>query len=350
MGCLFSRFSGSEPLTESPKIQPKQYSWDKREKLNVQDFIIENVKDETVGRKPGTVNGQQFIIRNCENCDIYIFDHIATVTVDDCINCRIFLGPIRTSVFIRDCKQCKFVVACQQFRTRDCQKMDVFLCCVTQPIIESSTGVRLGCFQYFYPELESQFRSAGLSIFNNSWSIVHDFTPVPGENNYNLLPLEAKVEDYVPIPTTEQFSEMQIDLDPTKSVIPQSLGPKRKTSDECCLIVFFNDGGSHDRALAFIEAVRALQVDCDLIQTKEVDMGPEDSQRVFGSESYDLVVRQGPVIGLEYSGKDCIKHCQECVVNLTTGTTGLVFVSQSPALATQQVENFYNFAEMQMAV
>ena len=37
--------------------------------------------------------GQQFIIKNCENCSIYLFDHINTVSIDDCKNCKIMLGP-----------------------------------------------------------------------------------------------------------------------------------------------------------------------------------------------------------------------------------------------------------------
>jgi len=58
------------------------------------------------------------------------------------------------SVFVRDCSDCKLMIACQQFRTRDCKKLDTFLCCTTQPIIEASTGMKFGCFQYHYPELE----------------------------------------------------------------------------------------------------------------------------------------------------------------------------------------------------
>lgn len=35
-----------------------------------------------------------------------------------------------------------------------------------------------------------QFRAAGLSIFNNNWSNVHDFTPVPDEGpNFSFLPV-----------------------------------------------------------------------------------------------------------------------------------------------------------------
>ena len=39
---------------------------DVRDRSNAQDFIIQDVKGETVGRMPGTVNGQQMIIQNCQ--------------------------------------------------------------------------------------------------------------------------------------------------------------------------------------------------------------------------------------------------------------------------------------------
>ena len=37
--------------------------------------------------------GEQMIVRNCENCCIYLFDHTNTVTIDDCKNCKVFVGP-----------------------------------------------------------------------------------------------------------------------------------------------------------------------------------------------------------------------------------------------------------------
>ena len=60
------------------------------------------------------------------------------------------------SLFMRDCQQCRFVLACQQFRTRDCRHIDAFFLCESQPIIESSTKMRFACFRYYYPELEGQ--------------------------------------------------------------------------------------------------------------------------------------------------------------------------------------------------
>ena len=34
--------------------------------MNKEDYMIENVKGETVGKMPGSLNGIQFIIQNCE--------------------------------------------------------------------------------------------------------------------------------------------------------------------------------------------------------------------------------------------------------------------------------------------
>ena len=43
------------------------------------------------------------------------------------------------------------------YRTRDCKKMDTFLHCASQPIIEASTGMKFGCYQYSYSELKGKF-------------------------------------------------------------------------------------------------------------------------------------------------------------------------------------------------
>ncbi|KAK7481501.1 hypothetical protein BaRGS_00027263 [Batillaria attramentaria] len=354
MGCIFSWFrrrSNQQQLENVPEEAPKVYSWDVRDRSKAQDYIIQNKKGETLGRMPGTVNGQQFVIQNCQDCNIYIFDYTATVTIDDCSNCNFFLGPVKQSLFIRECQQCRLVAACQQFRTRDCRLIDLFLLCDSQPIIESSSKMRFACFRYSYPQLEGQFRSSGLSIFNNNWSNLHDFTPVPGEGaNFGFLPEDAKVEEYVPLPTTEPFSTVEVSTDPMQSVVPQTLGTRRKPFTENCLIVFFNDGGSHDRALNFLEMMRKQHPDCVLVQTRELAMQPDDASRVFITDSYASAVKQGPVIGVEYCGEEVVRKCQERVVDIMTGTTGLVFVSQNPASAEQQIDNFFNFADMQMGL
>lgn len=128
------------------------------------------VQNETVVRAPGQLQGQQFVMDGCDNCDIFLLDHSAQVMVDYCTNCRIFIAPCESSVFLRNCTGCKFVIACQQLRTRDCEDNDVLLFCQTQPSIETTTKLRLGCFQAAYFALGGQFADAKLSVWNNEWS------------------------------------------------------------------------------------------------------------------------------------------------------------------------------------
>ena len=362
MGCLQSCFegqpsssnleeetTGTTGTTNLASDRPK-YSWEKK-KLDPKDYMIENLKGETAGKIPGSLNGQQFIIRNCEDCNIYLFDHTAQVTLDDCVNCRVFIGPVKGSVFIRDCKDCKFVIACQQFRTRDCQNLDVFLSCATQPIIEATTKVKFGCFQYYYPELDSQFKAAEVSVFDSNWSNIYDFTPVPGEKNFSLLPEDAKVEDFVAVPTNEQFSNVSISTERSKSSVPYTIGTRRKPSDEGCLVAFFKDGDSHNRAHCFIKQMKEKSSQSMLVRTKEIAMQPSDAQNVFGSnESYIAAIQQGPVIGFEYNGDGCVQACLSVSNSVSNGKEELIFVSSDQTSAKDQIQKFYDFAEMQMGV
>lgn len=348
MGCCFSKRqkSGKESRAEGEEEQPKLYSWDQREKVDPKDYMFSGLKDETVGRLPGKVAGQQFVIQDCENCNIYIFDYSATITIDDCTNCVIFLGPVKGSVFFRNCRDCKCTLACQQFRVRDCRKLEVFLCCATQPIIESSTNIKFGCFQWYYPELAAQFKDAGLSIFNNIWSHVHDFTPVSGELNWSLLPENAAVQDYVPIPTTEEFKAVRISTDANRSIVPVSRGQRQKYSDESCLVVLFADDYTTANARKLIDEM--VGKGFSLVQTKEMSMKTEDAQRVFREKATDflLLLNKGPVIALEFNGDEAVQECHLIVNGLFNGTK--MFVSEKKETASGDVDSFYNFAEIQM--
>lgn len=126
------------------------YPWDNRPKLDPKDFMFMKLTSGVHIKAPGSVNGQQFIIDSCENCDLYVLDHTAQVTIDDCKNCRIFIGPTEASIFIRDCEDCKCVFICRQFRTRDIQNVDISLHCATRPVIETSKGLRFGCYGAHY--------------------------------------------------------------------------------------------------------------------------------------------------------------------------------------------------------
>ena len=58
-----------------------------------------------------------------------------------------------SSIFIRDSTNCVLATICQQFRTRDCRDMHVYLTCASQPIIESSHNIKFGCLTVNYKQL-----------------------------------------------------------------------------------------------------------------------------------------------------------------------------------------------------
>ena len=88
------------------------------------------------------------------------------------------LGPCEDSVFARDCKNCTIHVMAQQLRTRGCVDCTFFLWVPTDPVIESSHGLRIGQWHVAYPGLSSQMEKAKLNAADtNKWSQVYDFTP-----------------------------------------------------------------------------------------------------------------------------------------------------------------------------
>lgn len=50
-------------------------------------------------REPGGIGGQQFIVEECSECEVYLLDHTAALTIDLCTDCRIFAGPCESRYF-----------------------------------------------------------------------------------------------------------------------------------------------------------------------------------------------------------------------------------------------------------
>lgn len=111
------------------------------------------------------------------------------------------------SIFIRTTTESNFVIACQQFRTRECKNLQVSLFVQTQPIIEDSSNIQLGCFDFFYIGLKGiqlffsslleHFEHAELSVFNNRWSEVYDFTPSHTPHFSFLSSVSSHVSSYM---------------------------------------------------------------------------------------------------------------------------------------------------------
>ncbi|TGZ57855.1 hypothetical protein CRM22_009821 [Opisthorchis felineus] len=357
---------------------PIKYPWRDNGQLDPNDFKISDKTEGVWGRVPGEIGGQQFLIQDCKNASIYLLDHINTITIDDCDNCTILTGPIRTSIFVRDCKECCIMTACQQFRARDCENIIVFLACATEPIIESSSGMKFGPYQCLYGELDGQFKSAGLSVFNCNWSEIYDFTQDTGaESNFELLgPEEADARKYMLTPKEaleneskksdsqtvsnedtvsllNRLSSVSVSLSPNDSLVPRTLGSSvqlLKRQESCttaqlngsALIAVFDHPSANECAKAIVTLLREYP-SCYLIRTRFSRFNEYDMERIFGirAKSKHAKVGAGGVITLEIAGPALVvgRSCEEVVQKASSLLEpGFVHVTSEPSLASRQID------------
>jgi protein XRP2 len=93
------------------EVKP-QPTFGKKKKLNKADFMFKDITGETLIKRPGDINGIDFMIKDLKDCDVWLLDHTAQIQVDRCNNCRFFIGPIKASIFVRNCDSCEITVCC----------------------------------------------------------------------------------------------------------------------------------------------------------------------------------------------------------------------------------------------
>ena len=160
---------------------------------------------ETYLKPPGSCNTKHapvsicVEVECCDGCGIYVLDQCEQVQISECTNCRIVVGPCVGSVMLFDCTDCTIAVAGKQVRLRDCQTCELRTFAPTSEcvVIETSKGLKFGCWDIAYPGLATQFAAAGWppeppapgASFANYWDKIFDFSPATsGPPNWTKLP------------------------------------------------------------------------------------------------------------------------------------------------------------------
>lgn len=189
------------------------------------DYAATDLQSMRWVRLPGQINDQRINIDKCNASQFFLLDQCDSVQIDECKQCIFFIGPCIGSIFARNCEDCVFVAVCGQLRTRDCKRCTFSLYCQARPVIESSSELRFCSLsarhQYFL--LETHMHKAKLSVFNNLYWYVHDFTPSGRPNSMLIsqsefefrydasLQQQAQQAPYLPVP-------------PLSSVVPDYMG------------------------------------------------------------------------------------------------------------------------------
>eukprot|EP00759_Apiculatamorpha_spiralis_P018923 PhF_6_TR25175/c0_g1_i1/m.34717/K18272/RP2; protein XRP2 len=249
---------------------------------DVSHYQGSNLADQTIVRLPKSLNDQQYSMNKLTNCNVFLLDQLDSVVGDECNGCNIYIGPTRGSVFIRKFTKCKLIVACGQLRLRDCSDCDIFLLCESRPAVESSKNIRFGCFQmepYFV--LPQLFDLARLSVFNNKYLDVHDFTAAKGGSlSWSPLP-DGTTPVSLGMPTladslsAEDLSQLSL-LSPEDHTVVVPLLRQTPISNAIPkTFVLFLPGYTQD-AIAF---VNAIQTTCAVYQTRETPVYTETNAR-----------------------------------------------------------------------
>jgi len=211
---------------------------ERRKLLNPEDFTIKNKKGEAIVKEEGSVAGELFNIEECQDCDIFLLDHINTVFVDDCSNCRIFIGPVECSIMVRTSQDCDMVIACRQFRSRDCKDCRFALHCTTEPVIETSTNMQFACFDFNYFSLRQQLEKADLKLWNNKWWQIHDFNKNSDSSNWGVFP-QQEASKLLRLEACDGF--ISADEAVMDRVVPVTLGCRPWPTEESCFVIFLPD-------------------------------------------------------------------------------------------------------------
>jgi hypothetical protein len=132
-----------------------------------------------------------------------------------------------------------------------------------------------------------QFESAKLSVYDNKWSEVYDFTP--GEGNWSFLPHNTKASDMMkPLADVEGtfVTKEEQEQHSDDSVVPVTVGLRKSdyAGQERAFILMLPAGVGAGPTL-----MSKLPEDCVLIQTKQMQLDAAKVRCVCGPCVYTRV-------------------------------------------------------------
>jgi len=146
--------------------------------------------DQTLRMSSEECNSKDLQLEDLTNCRIEIFGAPNTLKINGLVNCSVFCGPITTSIFLSNCKDCVFKIAAQQLRIHSSYECKVYLHVTSRAIIEDSTQISFGPYDWTYEHILQDFKTANLDINCNNWRLIDDFdclvTDKPS-NNWSFI-------------------------------------------------------------------------------------------------------------------------------------------------------------------
>ncbi|EEC02794.1 alpha tubulin, putative [Ixodes scapularis] len=134
------------------------------------------------------VDGKPLELDSLENCCITVHGNPAALFATRLSRCELRCGPVTTSAFVEHCRDSRFWLACQQLRVHGSSQCQFWMHVQSRAIVEDSTGLEFGAYDWRYEGQEAHWRASGLDPSCNQWRQVDDFNcPMARSPNWTFL-------------------------------------------------------------------------------------------------------------------------------------------------------------------
>jgi protein XRP2 len=200
--------------------------------------------------------------------------------------------------------------------------------------------MHFGCYQCHYPQLQSQFDASNLNVFNNNWDNVHDFTPVQGETNWDLISRHVKIDQFLDLPCESPFASVGVSFEQEASVVPVTAGVNLAESlgQERCLLVL--DASTDNDSVRSLVKSFLLQ-DLTLVRMKFAEVDSSNSSQLPSAEA----VTWGQILSLDLCGVDAVAVTHR----MSAGQRNCRYVSCDAGQGRRDVEAMFQPSDFNMS-
>lgn len=143
-------------------------------------------------RLAATASGRDLRLLSLTDCTILLLDPLKALRMDGLTRCTVLTGTVAGSVLLHNCEDCTFQIAARQLRLHTSTRCDLYLHCLSRPIIEHCTAFRFAPYGLSYEGQAEDMRRAGLEKPSapHLWRSVDDFNwhRVQASPNWSVLP------------------------------------------------------------------------------------------------------------------------------------------------------------------
>jgi len=282
-------------------------------KKTLPDMILENLVSKVIIKEQ--INKASCKVLNCTHSKIYLHDCMQTVSVTNSHHCEIFIGP-SVSVSLEQSTKCRVITCSKSLTISQCNSIKLLVFSETPPIIKDSTSIRLGCFSYFYAELQEQFECAGLDVWNNRWSEVEDCEYFPESVKWWDIIQRKEAAEAGDISPPGSFYES------SQAIVPLTLGRSKDINNKTA-VVFLNYNNK-----LLMNVYEAIRYKVLLLNTKSMTITRDELSKIIGN--IDISYKKLKIVIMIIGCEDNITEVEEIIKKLYEENS--LYISHDPTI------------------